>query len=400
MSSRLTLTRRYWNLAWVFSLCFTFCQTLHADEYFRTGNHSSAYFQPGLYDNPFAALQASCQSCAPQNHGCAPSSMTPAPGSDFPSPYSAPNQPFSDPSTSATNFPTAPGGLAMSSTSIIAASNAAAGYIDLAVPVTQFRLRYDAAYGTNRPDRAEFFYPKCGCFMTPDAKGPVLPETNIDYQEIRPYFELATSDRFSIFGEFPVRFINPEVNANEAGFGDIVAGFKYALIAEDDEYFTFQLKTYSPTGVGREGLGTEHVSLEPGLLYYSALSDRASLQAELRDWIPIGGSNFAGNVLRYGVGLGYTTHRTCDYSVTPIAEFVGWTVLDGAQTNLALPGAVEDATGDTIVNVKLGVRVGFGGQSDRVFNYQRNSVYIGYGRAMTGDVWYEDILRLEYRLLF
>lgn len=300
----------------------------------------------------------------------------------------------------AATMPQAQGFLSSSSTNVVAAANNPGGYIDLAVPVTQFRLRFDAAYGANRPDRAEFFYPKCGCFQTPDARGPLLPETNIDYQEIRPYFEFAPSDRFSVFGEFPVRFINPDANPNEAGFSDIIAGFKYAFIAEDDEYLTFQLKTYSPTGDGREGLGTDHFSLEPGLLYFSALSDRTVLLAELRDWIPTGGSNFAGNVLRYGVGLGYTTHRTCDYNVTPIAEFVGWSVLDGNQTNLDFPNGVEDATGDTIFNIKLGVRVGFGGESGRVYNYQRNSLYVGYGRAVTGDVWYEDILRLEYRILF
>ena len=32
------------------------------------------------------------------------------------------------------------------------------GYIDSAIPATQYRLRLDAAYGNNRPTRAEFFY--------------------------------------------------------------------------------------------------------------------------------------------------------------------------------------------------------------------------------------------------
>jgi hypothetical protein len=31
------------------------------------------------------------------------------------------------------------------------------GYIDNAVPVSQLVLRYDTAYRSNRPDRAEFF---------------------------------------------------------------------------------------------------------------------------------------------------------------------------------------------------------------------------------------------------
>src|SRR5262245_47230214 len=45
------------------------------------------------------------------------------------------------------------------------------GYIDSAIPRTTLRLRYDSASGNNRPDRAEFFYPKCGCF--PGGPGPV-----------------------------------------------------------------------------------------------------------------------------------------------------------------------------------------------------------------------------------
>jgi len=32
------------------------------------------------------------------------------------------------------------------------------GYLDSAIPMTTFRLRYDAANGMNRPDRAEYMY--------------------------------------------------------------------------------------------------------------------------------------------------------------------------------------------------------------------------------------------------
>src|SRR4051794_37497487 len=39
------------------------------------------------------------------------------------------------------------------------------GYIDSAIPRSNIRLRYDDAYGNNRPDRAEYFYPQCGCFF-------------------------------------------------------------------------------------------------------------------------------------------------------------------------------------------------------------------------------------------
>ena len=73
------------------------------------------------------------------------------------------------------------------------------GYIDPARPVTRVRIRGDFAYGNNRPDRAEFFYPKCGCFrpIDPSAPGPPIAETNVDYQEVWYYFEYAFAPRAS-----------------------------------------------------------------------------------------------------------------------------------------------------------------------------------------------------------
>jgi hypothetical protein len=260
------------------------------------------------------------------------------------------------------------------------------GYIDSAIPRTQFRVRYDSAYRNNRPDRAEFFYPQCGCSGGP---GPLGLETSVDYQDIRSYAEVAFGDRFSGFLEVPFRFINPEQNGNHAGLSDIEFGFKGALIADCDRYLTFQLRTYTPTGDGRKGLGTEHYSLEPALLFYQRLGDRLQVEAEFRDWIPLDGTDFAGNVLRYGVGAGYDVYQSCDGTrrVTPIVEVVGWTVLNGKETDPDLRAAV-DASGDTIVNVKAGVRFYAG---------EHSNFYAGYGRALTGEVWYKDIIRVEYR---
>src|SRR5262249_28022879 len=161
-----------------------------------------------------------------------------------------------------------------------------------------------------RPDRVEFFYPKCGCLRPapgmpgdPHAQGPPLKETGVDYQELRPYFEFAPSDRWSAFLEVPYRFINPDVNANANGIADMVAGAKYAFIADKCQYLTAQFSTYIPTGYANNGLGVRHTSIEPALLYYRAMGERLTLQGEVRDWISIGGSDFAGNVLRYGLGL-------------------------------------------------------------------------------------------------
>jgi len=285
-------------------------------------------------------------------------------------------------------------------TYVAMAQNSAGGYLDSAIVWSQVRLRFDAGYGNDTPDRAEFFYAKCGCFANPanfpggvanpafdpDAAGPPLPETEVDYQDIMLYMENAFNDRFSIFAELPVRFLNPEVNQNTAGFGDMNAGVKYALLAERNRYFTFQFRTYIPTGDSDRGLGTNHVSVEPGLLLFQR-AGRLRFESELRHWISVGGSDFAGNVLRYGAGVGYdlfADYRT-NTRLTPVMEWVGWTVIDGGQT-----APDVDASGDTIVNFKLGTRY--------VSGY--NSVYGGWGHAVTGDVWYEDIYRLEYRRVF
>src|SRR5207249_3574000 len=102
--------------------------------------------------------------------------------------------------------------------------------------------------------------------------------------------------------------------------------------------------------------------------------------------IPIDGSDFAGNIIRYGVGLTYDVYHSGKFHVAPVTEIVGWTVLGGKELVLGVPGndtsaIVQDASGDTIVNAKIGVRTYFGG----------SSLYAGYGRALTGDVWYKDI---------
>ncbi len=274
---------------------------------------------------------------------------------------------------------------------IIADSNV--GYIDSAIPMTQLRLRFDAAYDLESPDRAEFFWPT----WTPGAPGPPIPEDEVDYQEYRTHLEYAVADRASVFAELPIRAVDPEFNDNTAGFSDIEAGLKYAFLMTDTSVASYQFRTYIPTGDGRRGLGTEHVSLEPGLLLFHKLSDRLIFEGEFRDWIPIGATDgFGSNILRYGAGLSYQAHQSCCYSVSPVAEFVGWTVLDGKKSNAA--GQLSEADGDTIGNLKIGTRITFNGNSFSACGAE--SLYAGYGRALTGDVWYEDTFRLEYRMSF
>jgi hypothetical protein len=141
-------------------------------------------------------------------------------------------------------------------------SDSSVGYIDPAIPGDVFRFRFDASYDDTRPTRDDFFYPPGGRL------GPGLPqpEPRVDFQELSAYLEMAASDRLSGFVNVPVRFINPEVNADHAGLSDVDAGFKYAFLRSSDQVATFQFRTYAPTGDAHLGLGTRHVSLEPALL--------------------------------------------------------------------------------------------------------------------------------------
>jgi hypothetical protein len=262
------------------------------------------------------------------------------------------------------------------------------GYIDNAIPVDMLRFRFDSGYNLTRPNRAEYFYAR-------PLPGPGVPksETGIqDYQDFMFYAEKTFGERLSGFVEVPWRILNPEVNINTSGFSDMYAGLKYAFVSCEDRVASFQFKTYIPTGDARRGLGNHHVTLEPGLLLHEQFTEKLSLDGELRYWIPVGGTSFAGSILRYGVGLSYAVFETCSLRVAPVAEFVGWTVLGGHESFPAGSQLlIEDSAGDTIVNAKLGVRVNFGKTAD---------LYAGYGRALTGDQWYSDIVRIEFRFYY
>jgi hypothetical protein len=263
------------------------------------------------------------------------------------------------------------------------------GYIDPAFLADVVRLRYDTSYHFDRPTRAEFFWPR----GAPAGPGPARVESSVDYQDISTYLEKVVGERVSGFVELPVRFLNPEVNDNTAGLADMNAGFKFALLRQADFVATFQLRAYFPTGDADRGLGNNHYSLEPALLVYKSLTERCGVEGELRYWAPIGGTDFAGDIIRYGVGVHYDVYETCNLKVVPVVEVIGWTVLGGSESVRQPSGAalIEGAEGDTIVNMKFGCR----------FNIREwGSLYVGYGRPLTGDRWYENTYRVEFRLTY
>jgi hypothetical protein len=301
------------------------------------------------------------------------------------------------------------------------------GYIDNPIVESQIRVRFDDAFEDQFPDRSEFFYAKCSCYrglqsLIPPAYDPNAPgpgpgvPNSINFQQLYMNVEYSPHRRFSGFVEVPIRWLQPQgfqsippaslgflPFSNQSGLGDVTAGFKFAAVASEGTYLTFQLKSYFPSGDASKGLGTNHYSVEPSLLMYHSLSDRWTLEAQAGDWHPIGGSGgvpisgsegFAGDVFFYGIGPSYKLYRGNHIGLAPVVELFGWHVLGGFQTQPVTgttDGAASEVSGMNIVNLKVGVRTSIG---------FHNSFYVGFGQALTHDDWYKHIIRLDYRYSF
>jgi hypothetical protein len=300
------------------------------------------------------------------------------------------------------------------------------GYIDDPIVSSKIRIRFDDAFDDQFPDRSEFIYAKCSCYtllntfpsplnraFDPHASGPGTGvPTSINFQQLYTDVEYAPLRRFSAFVEVPIRWLQPQgffpirqfsPFSNQAGLSDVMAGIKFAAIASEGTYVTLQFKSYFPSGDSSKGLGTNHYSVEPSLLVYQRISSRFTLEGQVGDWHPIGGSagvpitgseGFAGDVFFYGIGPSYKLYRGNHIGVSPVVEVFGWHVLGGFQTQPGtgtVDGAATEVSGMNIVNIKTGLRIGVG---------YRNSFYVGFGQAVTHDDWYKHLFRAEYRYSF
>ncbi|MEO5741843.1 MAG: hypothetical protein ABIS29_14745 [Vicinamibacterales bacterium] len=285
------------------------------------------------------------------------------------------------------------------------------GYIADGTIANYVRVRFDAGYDNNVPDRAEFFYAQCGC-NGGGAPGPGSPgaqdlTTSLNFQQLVVDFQYAPHERVAVFGSVPLRFVQPQSFLGEtlrpaqtnntfeggSGLSDIRAGVKASLFSNDTSLLSAQFQFFFPSGDPKKGLGTDHTSFESALLFHQTLSDRLTIESQFGDWHPIGGSSagrtdYAGDVLFYGVGPSYELVNNGRLRFAPVVELVGWRVLGGQQQ---FAGTLGPAEGTNIVNLKFGARTTF----DEV-----SSLYVGYGHSLTDDVWYNNILRVEYKYSF
>ena len=283
------------------------------------------------------------------------------------------------------------------------------GYIEDSTIDDHVRVRFDAGFGSNVPDRAEFFYAQCGCNFAA-APGPGAPGagdlvTDLRFQEFHIDGQYALKgrrgkNRIALFASVPLRFVQPQAFlaqgsphtfTSQSGLSDIRVGVKAAIVNDEDSTLTVMVQGYFKSGDAKKGLGTDHGSIEFALLDRQKISERAQLELEVGDWHPTGGSvapngqSYSGDVFYYGFGPSYEVVRTDRLSLAPIVELVGWHAFGGQEQD---SGTLRSAEGVNIVNLKVGARATIDA---------RSSIYIGWGRALSDARWYRSIVRFEYR---
>jgi hypothetical protein len=252
-------------------------------------------------------------------------------------------------------------------------------FIDSALPRSQGRFYFDDFTRMRRPTRAGYFFPDLP-----------LPEKSIDFTRFTSYGEVAIVNSVSAFISTPLLFLNADVNRDFWGLGDIDLGFKWAFLNTSNFLGTFQFRTYVPTA-NNTALRMHQFSMEPALLFNANILDYFTVEGEAKYWFPISDNLYNGQVLQYGVGLGFGQRDPNSIWIVPVIEGIAWTVLSGRELVPGPMPAVISSHGENIVNVYGGFRFGLGNQM---------SVYAGYGHSLTGEYWYKDVWRIEFRFFF
>ncbi|MEX0818733.1 MAG: hypothetical protein WD070_04040 [Pirellulaceae bacterium] len=199
--------------------------------------------------------------------------------------------------------------------------------IDTTQPFGNFAVKTNMVTNQTFPDRAEFFWARTG------TRGPLLPESAVNYQEVRLKLELGKG-KFSTTTEVPFRWVDPERNANHAGLGDLTTATKVVLVDGKSWQITQFFKSYFSTGSPRMGLGTGHIALEPGFLFRYRWSDFTFLHSEVKYQFPLGADPlFASEILRYGFGISHLWLENDQVAVIPTFELVGWSISGGLATD-------------------------------------------------------------------
>jgi hypothetical protein len=264
--------------------------------------------------------------------------------------------------------------------------------IPAAQPSTNFRFRFDAVYGLTLPDRAEIFWARP--INLTGGRGPAAPESSVRYQDLVFISEVGSS-KFSVTTELPIRLLDPTVNLNTAGFGDMNIITKTVLKDGESTMLTQYFRVKPPTGSFLKGLGNGNTILDPGMLLRHKLSDDVYLHGRISYAFPLGGfPSQQGQVLQYQAGVNGILYDSDTFAVMPSLEFSGMTFFDGQQAefNGVTVKAIDvDTVG--VFHIFPGVRfVAETGGDMGVFE-----LGFGVGVDMGSEGWYENMTRTIVR---
>lgn len=262
--------------------------------------------------------------------------------------------------------------------------------IETTQPNNNLSLRFESVYGLQYPARCEYFWARSSSL--PRGKGPPLPEQAVDYQDIRFRFE-AGSAAFSASTEVKIRSLDPVFNANTTGFGDMNIGTKLRLVNGDAWQLSQVFHTYILTGDPGKGLGTGHVSLEPGLLFRYNRNELTYWHGELKFWFPVGADpQQGGDVLKWGLGVSHILYDSDTFAVLPTLELSSLVFLDGLKNGFPTPVDIP-IDGEVAINMYPGVR----------FVVDRGTLVewgLGGGFTLGSNGWYNGLLRADMRFAY
>jgi hypothetical protein len=274
----------------------------------------------------------------------------------------------------------------------------AAFFQDTVRPQTYTRLRWDSGADLRQPERGEYFWAKPGVL---GGRGPQNVESRVNYDELSLYQEISAGN-ISLFINTPYRAVDPDNNPGHSNFGDLDVGTKTLLLDCELIQMSFQFRTYIPTGISRNGLGTGHTSLEPSMLASIKVMQDTYLQTQLRYWIPIGGDQtYEGAAWVYAASLNHQWFKHGAFALISTAEFNGWTFSDGAVANHALAAVTPPTSAtrnnytlrgeDTYINLGAGLRLVICDKFD-----------IGFGSsfAVTDNHFADQLYRTEFRIKY
>lgn len=222
--------------------------------------------------------------------------------------------------------------------------------LDTATSLPSTSITLSAAHGLGTPDRLEYFW------ASPQI-GPAA-ESRVDVLDTVFRTELGNRKAMAI-ASYTMRSLNPERNDNTTGFGDMTVGGKVLLVDGKCTQIASIFQTYLKTGPADRGLGTGHVSLEPGILFRQQLSELTFVHAEAKYWIPIAGrEGFAGDVLKLGAGVSTIWKESDRHALMPTLELLTYNFLAGSKTD-ALGNTVR-VNGNFAAEVLPGLRCAFG----------------------------------------